>query len=58
MDAGRDLDTADRYLNCKAVKYCLRAGNVARAETLAAMFTRVRVCLCNCGWHNAFVRRR
>lgn len=40
MDVGRDLDTADRYLNCKAVKYFLRAGDIAKAETLAAMFTR------------------
>ena len=40
MDLARELDTADRYLNSKTVKYCLRAGNIARAEELAAMFTR------------------
>ena len=40
MDTARELDTADRYLNSKTVKYYLRANNVARAEDLAGMFTR------------------
>lgn len=40
MDSARELDTADRYINSKAVKYCLRANDVAHAEELAAMFTR------------------
>lgn len=40
LDTGRELDTADRFINCKAVKYFLRATNVERAEELAGMFTR------------------
>lgn len=40
MNTARELDTADRYLNSKTVKYYLRAGDVAKAEELAALFTR------------------
>ncbi|XP_065196525.1 N-alpha-acetyltransferase 16, NatA auxiliary subunit-like [Sycon ciliatum] len=40
MDEAREMDTADRYVNCKAAKYMLRINNVERAEELCAMFTR------------------
>lgn len=40
LDYARSLDTADRYINSKAVKYMLRAGEVDRAEELAGLFTR------------------
>ena len=41
MEESRLLDLQDRFLNCKAAKYWLRVGEVAKAETLTAMFTKV-----------------
>ena len=35
------MDLADRYLNCKAAKYMLRAGMIDKAEEACALFTRV-----------------
>lgn len=34
------LDTADRFINCKAAKYLLRVGRVEEAEVMAGKFTR------------------
>ena len=34
------LDTADRYLNCKCCRYLIRAGEVEKAEKMAEQFTR------------------
>ncbi|KAH8095847.1 hypothetical protein JL720_3179 [Aureococcus anophagefferens] len=39
MVAAREMDLADRYINNKATKYLLRAGDVAEARKTAAMFT-------------------
>ena len=41
MEEARLLDGQDRFLNSKAVKYWLRAGEIKKAEELAAMFTKV-----------------
>jgi len=41
MEEARLLDGQDRFLNGKAAKYWLRAGNVAKAEELLVMFTKV-----------------
>ncbi|ORX38583.1 NMDA receptor-regulated protein 1-domain-containing protein [Kockovaella imperatae] len=40
MEEARLLDGQDRFLNCKAAKYWLRVGEVAKAEELTAMFTK------------------
>jgi peptide alpha-N-acetyltransferase len=40
MEEARLLDGQDRFLNGKAAKYWLRAGNVAKAEELLALFTK------------------
>ena len=40
MDLCRALDTADRYLNTKAVRYALRAGRRKEAEELVSLFLR------------------
>ena len=40
MDACRRMDTADRYLNTKTVRYALRAGKADVAEELVALFLR------------------
>ncbi|WVR07434.1 hypothetical protein IAU60_004475 [Kwoniella sp. DSM 27419] len=40
MEKARLLDGQDRFLNGKAAKYWLRAGEVKRAEDLLAMFTK------------------
>ena len=40
MDACRALDTADRYLNTKCVRYALRAGREKEAEELVGLFLR------------------
>lgn len=42
MEEARLLDGQDRFLNGKAAKYWLRAGDVQKAEELLAMFTKVR----------------
>ena len=41
VDEARTMDLADRYLNCKAAKYMLRAGMIDKAEEACALFTRV-----------------
>jgi len=45
MEEARLLDGQDRFLNGKAGKYWLRAGQVDRAEEILALFTKVRFCL-------------
>jgi len=40
MEEARLLDGQDRFLNGKAAKYWLRAGDVKKAEELLAMFTK------------------
>lgn len=45
MEEARSLDGQDRFLNGKAAKYWLRAGDVKQAEDLVAMFTKV-------SWHH------
>ncbi|WVQ81930.1 hypothetical protein IAT38_004057 [Cryptococcus sp. DSM 104549] len=40
MEKARLLDGQDRFLNGKAAKYWLRAGEVAKAEELVAMFSK------------------
>jgi hypothetical protein len=42
MEDARLLDGQDRFLNGKAAKYWLRAGDVQKAEELLGMFTKVR----------------
>ncbi len=42
MDEARILDTADRFVNCKCVKYFFRVNRVERAIEVAGLFTRVR----------------
>lgn len=49
MEEARLLDGQDRFLNGKAAKYWLRAGEVKRAEELVAMFTKVGTCLAPLG---------
>lgn len=41
MEEARDLDGQDRGLNCKSVKYLIRAGRIEEAETVAGLFTKV-----------------
>ena len=36
------MDTADRFVNCKCVKYLLRVNKIDRAIETAGLFTRVR----------------
>ena len=45
MEETRSMDTADRFVNCKCVKYQLRVNDVDMAITNAGMFTRVRSCI-------------
>jgi peptide alpha-N-acetyltransferase len=40
LNYARELDTADRYINSKSVKYMLRANEVDKAATTVALFTR------------------
>ena len=40
LDEAQSMDTADRYINCKAAKYLLRADKVQEAELMAGKFTR------------------
>jgi uncharacterized membrane protein YheB (UPF0754 family) len=40
FDEAQSMDTADRYLNCKAAKYLLRANHVSEAESMCQKFTR------------------
>ena len=41
MEDARVLDGQDRFLNGKAAKYWLRAGDIKQAEKLLALFTKV-----------------
>jgi tetratricopeptide (TPR) repeat protein len=41
MEEARELDTADRYVNCKSAKYLLRANKVEEASDVCGKFTRV-----------------
>lgn len=41
MEEARLLDGQDRFLNGKAAKYWLRAGEVDKAEKLLSLFTKV-----------------
>ncbi|GAA5899701.1 peptide alpha-N-acetyltransferase complex A subunit NAT1 [Sporobolomyces salmoneus] len=40
MEEARALDGQDRGLNCKSVKYLIRAGRVEEAEKIAGLFTK------------------
>ena len=40
MDEARTMDTADRFVNCKCVKYLLRINQTERAIEIAGLFTR------------------
>lgn len=40
MDEARKLDTADRYLNTKCVRYALRADKVQKANEVVVLFLR------------------
>ena len=40
-----NLDTADRFLNCKCARYMIRSGRLEEAEKLAAQFTRENITL-------------
>jgi len=40
LNTARELDTADRYINSKAVKYMLRANEVDKATETIGLFTR------------------
>ena len=42
MEEARTLDTADRYVNCKCVKYLFRIDEIDKAVETAGLFTRVR----------------
>jgi len=42
MEEARTLDTADRFVNCKCVKYLFRVNRVEHAIDVAGLFTRVR----------------
>ena len=39
-DHARELDLADRYLNCHTVKHMLRADQIDQAQRLAVLFTK------------------
>jgi peptide alpha-N-acetyltransferase len=41
MDEAQQLDTADRFVNCKCTKYLLRANQINTALEIAGKFTRV-----------------
>ena len=40
MDAARNLDLADRYVNNKTTKYMLRAGRIEDAQGVIALFAK------------------
>lgn len=40
LEEGRQLDTQDRFINTKTVKYFLRANNIGKAVELASLFTK------------------
>jgi len=39
-EKARELDLADRYLNTKSTKYCIRADQVEKADSVISLFTR------------------
>jgi tetratricopeptide (TPR) repeat protein len=41
LDEAQSLDTADRFINYKCVKYMLRANLISEAQEIAGKFTRV-----------------
>ena len=41
MEEARTMDTADRFVNCKCVKYLLRINHTEEAIKTAGLFTRV-----------------
>jgi peptide alpha-N-acetyltransferase len=41
LELARTLDTADRYINAKAVKYQLRAGLIEQADENAVLYSKV-----------------
>ena len=43
MEEARLLDGQDRFLNSKAGKYWLRAGDIKQADELLTIFTKVRL---------------
>jgi len=43
MEEARELDGQDRGLNCKSVKYLIRAGRIEEAESVAGLFTKVSI---------------
>jgi N-alpha-acetyltransferase 15/16, NatA auxiliary subunit len=42
LEEARTLDGQDRFLNSKAAKYFMRAGDMERAIQLLGLFTKVR----------------
>ncbi|AJU85054.1 AEG_G0008690.mRNA.1.CDS.1 [Saccharomyces cerevisiae] len=40
LEEGRQLDLQDRFINCKTVKYFLRANNIDKAVEVASLFTK------------------
>ncbi|CCF58812.1 hypothetical protein KAFR_0F02150 [Kazachstania africana CBS 2517] len=40
MEEARKLDLQDRFINCKTVKYYLRANNIEKAVEIASLFTK------------------
>lgn len=46
MNEARRLDTQDRYLNTKCTRYACRAGKPKDAESIVALFLKVRPALC------------
>ena len=44
MDEAQSLDTADRFINCKCVRYMIRNGQLKEAAEIASKFTRVSFC--------------
>lgn len=40
LEEGRNLDLQDRFINCKSVKYYLRANQVDKAVEVASLFTK------------------
>ncbi len=45
MEEARTLDTADRFVNCKCVKYLLKINEIDQAVETAGLFTRVHMCI-------------
>lgn len=40
IDEGRQLDLQDRFINCKTVKYYLRANDIDKAVEIVSLFTK------------------